>query len=74
MKDEIQEIASLRPGGIYLFRPKRLFRSMEDFALAQAILDKSGEKIGCKFVLLDEGFELVKPVEAGEVELRRRVR
>jgi hypothetical protein len=46
MKDEIQEIASLRPGGIYLFRPKRLFRSMEDFALAQAILDKSGEKIG----------------------------
>jgi hypothetical protein len=61
--DDIQEIACLKPGGIYLLRAKKPFRTMEDFALAQACLDAGGEKVGCKFVLLDGDFELVKPVE-----------
>lgn len=61
LRDEIQEIASLRPGGIYLLRAKQPFRTMDDMALAQKHLDEIGQKVECKFVLLPECFELVKP-------------
>lgn len=60
--DEIQEIVGVRPGGIYLFRCKYPFRSREDVAIAEECLDRAAAKAGCKFVLLGEEFELVRPM------------
>jgi hypothetical protein len=59
---EFEELASLKPGGIYVFRCKSAVSS-EYFRRFGEYLDFASARIGCKFILLDHNLEMVKPVE-----------
>lgn len=57
----IEEIVGLKPGGIYLLRYKGSGQVTSGMAREiQDRLESVSESVGCKFVLIDQEFELIK--------------
>ena len=67
---EIGEIASLKPGGIYLLRPKQCL-SQEQLEIVRGEMKRINEECGVRFVVIDGGlsywstYDLDSELDAG---------
>ena len=57
----IEQIGSLQPGGIYLLRANSTL-TQEQWARVAEVFNAVELNTGCKFVVIDQTFELVQPV------------
>jgi hypothetical protein len=55
---EVAEIVSLKWGGVYMLRYKGLLSAARRADLKQAV-DREAERLGVRFIVLDESFELL---------------